>query len=225
MSDIIQFPIPKQEFRPPPEPEIYLNDAALPDELWRSVDIALLAAEPLEELLFQPMTEQNWGGQWQNWIDGTFSSLVAPHLVEARHAASQGVLELAAADLKFDEQLLDDEARKRSIAAGLQLLNRLDGATHIRRVEKLRRQLEIGACRGHAASLFALHSALFSIPITPTIIAYALFEWRSAQKLHSWPKVEAPRLAFEQMTPNLSGRLQNWLHSGSNNTFQPRAAE
>ena len=151
MSDIIQFPVPPRDFRPPPEPEIYVNETALPDELWRSVDIALMAAEPLEALLFQPIVEKNWGGQWGNWIDGTFSTLLAPHLMRARDAASIGVLELAAADLEFDDQLLDDEARKRSIAGGLNLMDRHDGAVHIRRVEKMRRQLEIGGCRGHAA--------------------------------------------------------------------------
>ena len=72
-------------YQPPePEPEIYLSDSGLPEELWRSVDIALLAAETDGPILFG-------GDDWGSWLGGEFNDLVAPHLVDARTTAAGGV--------------------------------------------------------------------------------------------------------------------------------------
>lgn len=208
-------------FKPPPPepPEIYLSDSGFPEEFWRSVDIALLATEPRGPILFDGGADR-----WPGWLDAEFSETVAPHLVDARTVCSGGVgiLELVELDVKFDQQLLAPEARERSIAASRILLDRTEGARRIEPIAKLKRQIELSGCPGHAASVFALQSALFNLSAAATIIGYLCLEWRGAFPSGadgSW------RENFERLTPALAEKMPGWLQSGAQNTFQPHLVD
>lgn len=225
MAKILQFPVPD----PPPKSAdsngIYLTSSALPEELWRSVEIALMATTPSQAILFQPVGAKNWGGQWVKWVDGKFSSTIAPHLVRCRQVAAVGVRELSAEDQSFSEKL-DRDCTERSLSAGLALLTRNEGAKHLSEVAKFGVKIENGVCPGHAPSVFALQCAVFNVPAAAALIAYLFLEWRTAQAITGWPVGDmADEEAFEQMTPDLAERLPLWLKSGGDSTFQPRAVE
>ncbi|MEM1297527.1 MAG: urease accessory UreF family protein [Verrucomicrobiota bacterium] len=225
MAKILQFPVPDSIPDSVESSGIYLLNSALPEELWRSVEIALMATEPSQAILFQPVGLKNWGGQWVKWLDGEFSSTIAPHLVRSRQVASNGVRELAAEDQTFAEEL-DRECSERSLAAGLALLTRNEGAKHLSEVARFGEKIENGVCPGHVPSVFALQCAIFNVPAAAALIAYLYLEWKTAQVLTGWPGIESgAEEAFEQMTPDLSERLPVWLKSGGDSTFQPRAVE
>ncbi len=224
MAKIIQFPLAKPAPAPTGPPSIYLTESGLPEELWRAVEIALMAAEPTQPILFEPLANKNWGGQWVKWVDGEFTQRIAPHLIRARQAAAAGVRELAAEDRAFSE-FLDRETTDRSLTAGLALLTRNLGARHLSEVAKFGQKIENGISPGHAPSVFALHCALFNVPAAPLLVAYLFLEWRTAQALTRWPAGEDLHAGFEQITPDLTCRLPNWLKSGGESTFQPRAVE
>tara|TARA_R110002096_G_scaffold316010_12_gene510386 strand:+ start:15386 stop:16063 length:678 start_codon:yes stop_codon:yes gene_type:complete len=225
MAKILQFPFPDSSPEVPDSSGIYLTESALPEELWRSVEIALMAAVPTQAILFQPVGTKCWGGQWVKWIDGRFSKYVAPHLVRSRQVAATGIRELAAEDQTFSEKL-DRECSERSLAAGLALLTRHEGARHLGEIAKFGEKIENGVCPGHAPTVFALQCAIFNVPAAPALIAYLFLEWRTAQAITGWPGIEnGAEEAFEQMAPNLAERLPVWLKSGGNSAFQPRAVE
>ncbi len=204
---------------------IYLTESDLPVELWRAVEIALMASKSTQAIAFKPLAKKNWGGQWVKWVDSDFSEKIAPHLIRARQAASIGVRELAAEDRQFSETL-DRDTIERSLAAGLALLTRHVGAKHFNEVTKFGEKIENGICPGHASSVFALHCAAFNVPAASGLIAYLYLEWRTAQSLTGWPiGQEDHQASFEQMTPDLASRLPEWLKSGGDSAFQPRAVE
>ncbi|MFT5467083.1 MAG: hypothetical protein ACI8UO_002186 [Verrucomicrobiales bacterium] len=202
-------------YQPPePEPEIYsLGQSSLPEELWRSVDIALLGVEATGPILFD-----GGAGDWKGWIDGEFSERVAKHLVKARKdcAGGIGIRELTQLDADFDQQLLADEARIRSVAAGKALLLKNNGARQVEPISKFSRQIESGACSGHAASVFALQATLFNLSVNAMLTAYLCLEWRGVSNNADW------KAEFERLTPDLAARMPGWLQSGGQSPFQPR---
>ena len=205
-------------YQPPePEPEIYsLSRSGLPDELWRSVDIALLGVESTGPVLFG-----GGAAEWKNWVGGEFSEVIAPHLVKARNACAGGIgiRELSEFDAAFDQQLPAGEARDRSVSIGQNLLHRNDGAQRFDPISKFTRQIELGACPGHAASVFALQAALFNLAANATLTAYLCLEWRGASGKGVWKD------EFERFTPDLAERMPAWLQSDGQNAFQPRAID
>lgn len=205
-------------YQPPePEPEIYsLSQSGLPEELWRSVDIALLGVESTGPILFD-----GDAATWKNWVGGEFTETIAPHLVQARNvcAGGIGIRELAELDAKFDQQLPNDEIRKRSLETGQILLHKNDGARRVEPISKFAKQIESGSCPGHAASVFALQAALFNLAANATLTAYLCLEWRGASGKTEWKD------DFERLTPDLAARMPAWLQSNGQNAFQPRAID
>jgi len=203
----------------PDDPGIYLNSSPLPHELWRSVEIALIAATPSAPILFPaPADGKEKAAAWKTWTDTTFTQSIAPHLVRAHQAATLGVRELVEADLKFDGEVTDDATRERSRAMGLELLDRNAGARHLKPISKLQTLLETQACPGHAATVFALQCVLFHVPLAPSLVAYLFLEWQAAGGRDGIS-------GFEHATPQLPFRLHHWVKSDGNNTFQPHALD
>ncbi len=201
----------------PDDPGIYLNQSPLPLELWRSVEIALIAAVPGGPMVFEG--PKGDAAAWQDWLDGEFTQAVAPHLVRAHAASHHGVRELAETDHAFDAILTDPQVKERSTQAGRRLLERHEGARHLKPISKLRTLQDTSGCPGHAATVFALQCHLFHVPLAPTLVAYLYLEWQSAGHRDGLS-------GFQDMTPDLPQRLHQWVSAPQGKEpFQPRALD
>ncbi len=201
-------------------PAIYgVGGGPLCEETWRAADIALLGFRPSTAVLFLP-AELPWRRCWSHWTCTQFDQLIAPHLVESHLLAADGVLELADRDRALCDAL-STEQRRLSLRAGRQLLERYQGARHLRPLQKLARLVESGETPGHAASVLALQSLHFNVSPAATLLAYLLLEWTATHHALRMTVPGRRREAFLDMTPDLPILIQSWLASTSNPAFQP----
>ncbi len=179
------------------------------------MEIALIAAAPAGPILFDSQSGTDKRQAWKRWTEDTFATIVVPHLIAAHAAAELGVRELVEVDRQLDPQIPDPTARQRSTTAGRKLLERHEGARHLKAIPKLIHQVDSKRCPGHAASVFALQCTLFHVPVAPALIAYLFLEWQAAGGR------EGLR-GFQAMTPNLASKLHHWLRP---KPFQPYAVD
>ncbi len=126
-----------------------------------------------------------WSGEgelrkaWSGWLQATFAPLLAPSFV-AVHRLAEGLrpIEIMAVDRKIDESLQGD-ARLRSLACGRSFLDGKSEMQANREWSRFAERVAEGQSPGHAVTLFALQTALYHLPLSPALAAYAWFELES----------------------------------------------
>lgn len=113
------------------------------------------------------------------WLAGSFVPILAPALIEVHRLATAYRLdEIAAIDRRIDASL-DAAAKTRSLAAAKAFLEGKDEMKANREWTRFAGLVAQGTTPGHTATLFALQTALYHLPLVPALAAYAWFELES----------------------------------------------
>lgn len=116
---------------------------------------------------------------WVTWQKELFLPAIAPAFGELWHCAEQGrIAELAAADAFLDANLPEPARQHGREAAQTYSEGKTDLIHHrpwFQFVERVREKRS----PGQVASFFALHCALFHLPLASSLLAYAWFEFQS----------------------------------------------
>jgi len=156
--------------------------AAAPDEL-----DGLALARLVSRLGVEAVTPATflWDGSgpltpaFDRWLAGSFGPILAPAVIEVhRLATAYRLNEIAAIDLRIDESL-DAAAKTRSLAAAKAFLEGKDEMKANREWTRFANLVSRGSAPGHTATLFALQTALYHLPLVPALAAYAWFELES----------------------------------------------
>ncbi|MCB1098603.1 MAG: hypothetical protein KDN22_23730 [Verrucomicrobiae bacterium] len=166
----------------PSEP-IYESTGGNADELARAIRVCLMGGD-----IHLPLTcmvgagdELHLTSEWDKWRGLLFAKILAPHLIGVFTAAHRGdVREIMKLDQALAGQLAEDVA-ERSVNAGSQFYASMDGARHIKTLEKLRTAVLEQKIAGHHATFFAAEAAVFHVPMMHLLPAYLYAEWRSAR--------------------------------------------
>ena len=170
-----------QPDNPTPDPELYLVGPTDNREIDRAIQISLLGAEAVESpATFLPEPEADFKQEWDRWSNGLFRKTIIPEFVgvytatrEMRH------LEISRLDASLDADIPSPPG-KRSLAAARIFLDRKADVRHMPQWVKFEDRIAAGSSAGHLATLFAIQSALFHVPVFPALISYAWLEWRAA---------------------------------------------
>jgi hypothetical protein len=141
---------------------------------------------------------------WATWQTGLFLPVIAPAFAELWHCAESGrVAELSAADAFLDAEL-PEPARQhgREAAAAYregktELLHHRPWFQFVERVREKRSP-------GQVASFFALHCALFHLPLSSSLLAYAWFEFQSGLPSANRGWQAENLMLFESIIPHLA---------------------
>jgi urease accessory protein UreF len=113
------------------------------------------------------------------WLAGSFGPVLAPALIEVHRLATAYRLdEIAAIDRRIDASL-DVVTKTRSLAAAKAFLEGKDEMKANREWTRFAGLVARGTTPGHTATLFALQTALYHLPLVPALAAYAWFELES----------------------------------------------
>lgn len=156
--------------------------AAAPDEL-----DGLALARLVSRLGVEAVTPATflWDGKsslvlaFDLWLIGSFGPILAPALIEVHRLATAYRLdEIAAIDRRIDASL-DAAAKSRSLTTAKAFLEGKDEMKANREWTRFAELATKGTTPGHTATLFALQSALYHLPLVPALAAYAWFELES----------------------------------------------
>ncbi len=159
--------------------DIYLAGLSDDSEISRGIQIALLGLriEELQAATFSgPATEDGWAA----WIRDVLKPVILPGFIAIYQAtASTHHAEIAELDKALTEELPPDMAEK-SIAASTPFRDSKNEVRHMAQWVRFEEKLQRGESPGHLATLFAIQSALFNIPVFTAVISYACAEWIGA---------------------------------------------
>lgn len=210
---------------PPPAPSIYPVDGLLSCETWKAVDIVTAGRLPPAPLLFDPAGATS-DSPWEDWLQSRSGSELARGLIEARKAATEGIMELAQRDRQL-AQVLPPARTRASTDFGLALLEASQGARHMPGAAKFHRLVHDGSTPGHALAVMALRSAVFGISTVSSLVAWLLCEWAGAESRPAGAPLdrELLRKRFASGSPTLPSLIASWLQAGGNPTFQSASEE
>jgi hypothetical protein len=153
------------------------------DELARAIRVCLMGGD-----VHLPLTctigsggEEQWVREWDQWRNHLFAEVLAAHLIKVFTAAHRGDVR---AIVKLDQALGDQfsvDVAGRSAMAGGQFHASMDGARHVKMLEKLRKAVLDQEIAGHHATFFATEAAIFHVPMMHVLPAYLYAEWRSGR--------------------------------------------
>jgi len=156
--------------------------AAAPDELdglSLARFVSRLGVEATTPATFVWNGERSLAPAFDLWLIGTFGPILAPALIEVyRLATAYRLDEIAAIDRRIDASL-DAAAKTRSLAAAKAFLESKDEMKANREWTRFADLVARGTTPGHTPTLFALQTALYHLPLVPTLAAYAWFELES----------------------------------------------
>jgi hypothetical protein len=126
------------------------------------------------------------GLAWKSWLATWFRPVLAPAFVAVHgHASASRPLEIVPHDLALD-RALDEPTRRRSLAVGRSFLEGKAMMRAHREWSGFAERVAAGEAPGHAATLFALQSALYHLPLANALAAYAWFELESGLPRGGW---------------------------------------
>ena len=156
--------------------------AAAPDELdglALARIVSRLGVEAVSPATFLWNGEGPLARAFDLWLAGSFGPTLAPALIEVHRLATAYRLdEIAAVDQRIDASL-DLGAKTRSLAAAKAFLEGKAEMKANREWTRFSERVALNKTPGHTATLFALQTALYHLPLAPALAAYAWFELES----------------------------------------------
>jgi urease accessory protein UreF len=166
---------------------IYESEPGDDREIARAIRVCLMGTTAFPVLTFEAKQSgrEAFLKAWKTWHEDVFYRYLAPHLVRCHQAISANeVDEALEADCMLDERLGEafgaDEPRDRSAAAGSALYGSIDGARHVRQMDRFRKAVAEQRIPGHFATGLAVEAALFHVPLMHLLPACLFAEWRGA---------------------------------------------
>ncbi|MDA0813147.1 MAG: hypothetical protein O3C21_12275 [Verrucomicrobia bacterium] len=168
---------------------IYESADGNADELARAIRVCLMGGDVNLPLTFtlgsggegEGQWAREWAREWDHWRNHLFANVLAPHLIKVFTAAHLGDVH---AVIQLDQALGDQfsmEVAERSAMAGCQFHSSMDGARHVKMLEKLRKAVLDQKIVGHHSTFFATEAAIFHVPMMHVLPAYLYAEWRSGR--------------------------------------------
>ncbi|MGY8641729.1 MAG: hypothetical protein ACKVJU_11630 [Verrucomicrobiales bacterium] len=155
---------------------IYAASADDGSEIIRGFQISLLGVDPTEisrGTFFGPQDLR----VWKKWADTVFEPIILPKF-RAIYEATSGMKHRTIAEVDRElSALFSDETCEHSIAAAHVFHGSKSEVKHMPQWIRFEEKLENGETPGHLATLFAIQSALFNVPIFSALISYAYVEW------------------------------------------------
>lgn len=116
---------------------------------------------------------------WNAWLGTWFAPVLAPAFASIhRLAGEMRPDEIVAGDLAID-RALPEPLRLRSLSAARPFLDGKDEMRAHRAWSRVSARIAAGESPGHLATLFALQTALYHLPLASALAAYAWFELES----------------------------------------------
>jgi len=117
--------------------------------------------------------------EWTRWLSDWFSPVLAPAFAKVHRLAGEvRPTEIASIDRELDRSLGERE-RRSSLEAATAFLDGKSSMRGHREWARFAERVAAGDTPGHAATLFALQTALYHLPLASALAAYAWFELES----------------------------------------------
>lgn len=155
------------------------------DELSRAMRVCLMGSDIYEPLTFAPScgAMETFAKEWGDWRCELFDAILAQHLIHVYRLSQSGDARgIIVLDSKLHHQL-EPGASDRSIMAGSQFHASMDGAKHVKALDKLRKAVLDQSMPGHHATFFACEAAAFNVPMIHLFPAFLFAEWRNGKRL------------------------------------------
>lgn len=149
-------------------------------ELARAMRVCLMGGDIHQPLTFAPQLSEteSFLAMWRKWRSEFFDPLLAPHLLKVFSAIQSGdARRVIALDQELEKGLKPNVA-ERSALAGSQFQAQMDGARHVKVLDKLHKAVLEQAMPGHHATFFASEAAVFNVPMMHLLPAFLFAEWR-----------------------------------------------
>jgi hypothetical protein len=116
---------------------------------------------------------------WDSWLADPFEARLGDSFLQIHQAVGRMHIDTAIdLDRQIGARFAPAEAA-RSRSAGRPFLEGRFQARHQPQWLKFARAVESGETPGHVTSLFAVQASLYHLPLLPSLISYAYFEWKS----------------------------------------------
>lgn len=177
------------------------------EEFARAVKISLLGVTPIAGAASFKPRKSSVDEDWADWCDSTFERITGPVFHDTYNLAAELKLrEIAAIDQKLTVQL--GETSPGLIAASRPFIEGKEQMRGHREWRKYVLKLESGDAPGHLPVMFALHSAMFRLPLTLALQSYAWLEWKTGHhaidKSRSAGYPDEPPPLFLEVKPHIS---------------------